>query len=484
MVTEKIKNTLYWKIAGVFFIILAILAITYFLITINTSKKYFDETTQQLNRNVAEHMLKEVSPFKNGVVDEEALGKIMHSMMAVNPNLEVYVLNPQGRILSFVVLDKDVKLNYVSIAPIKEFLAGEAKGIIYGDQPRLPGEETIFSAAEIIENNRLLGYVYLTLNSEKNQKITDTLQGSYMLKIGIKYFTISFIAAVLISLMLLWVLIKNLTKIIVMTKEFQEGALDSRIDVVGNNEIARMSVAINNMADTIVSNIERLKEVDHLRRELIANISHDLRTPVSIIQGYAETLVIKSDLITKEKQDEYLSIIIKTSEKLKVLMADLFELSKLEAKQIKPQKQQFQIFDLLQDMSKGFKLLANENDIKLNTFYDQNLPMVYADLAMMERVIQNLVENAIRYTPEQGEINVFLKRRNEKVEISITNTGNGIANDDIPKIFNRYYKSNNHKNNNSTGLGLAIVKNILVLHDTDIQVKSEQDKLTTFSFVL
>lgn len=482
---NTLKNTLYWKISLLFVLILTILSITYFLFTVQTSRKYFDETTQQLNRGVAEHMLLEVQPFIDGKVNEEAIGKIMHSMMAVNPKIEVYILNPEGEILSFVVLDKEVKLKYVEMEPIKRFVSNlENEGIIYGNNPRLPGQETIFSAAEVKENGVLLGYIYLTLNSEQSLKISETLFSSYMLKMGVRYFALTLIAALLISLMLLWILIKNLNKIMIMIKSFKNGELQSRINVKGSGELAKMSTSINQMADTIVANIDQLKEVDTLRRELIANISHDLRTPVSVIQGYAETLVIKDDVLTKEKKSEYLEIIIKTSEKLKTLMADLFELSKLEAKQVTPKKEQFSIFDLLQDMSNSFRLLALEKKIELNTNYQIDLPVVYADLQLIERVIQNLVLNAINYTPNEGKIEINCSKKINGVQISISNTGKGIKEEDLPKIFNRYFKTEHSSTNAGTGLGLAIVKNILDLHNSDIEVQSETDKLTTFTFSL
>ena len=118
----RIKESLFWKISLLFFLILLLLGVSYTVITITMAKRYSDETTQRLNADVAAQMLLEVNPFVNGKVNEEALGKIMHSMMAVNPNLEVYLLDPQGKILSFVVLDKKVKLQYVSIEPIQTFL--------------------------------------------------------------------------------------------------------------------------------------------------------------------------------------------------------------------------------------------------------------------------------------------------------------------------------------------------------------------------
>ncbi len=479
---NKFTNTLYWKISGLFVFILAILATIYFVVFIQISRKYFDETTQKLNKNVAAQMLLEVNPFKDGKINEESLGKIMHSMMAVNPNLEVYILDPTGNILSFVVLDKKVKLTSVDINPIKKFIKNGV--LTYGDNPRVKGGSVIFSASEVKEKNLLVGYIYMTLNSERNSTISASLQNSYMLSLTSKYFFITLLSAILISLLLLWILIKRLSKIIEMIKKFKEGDTSARIKNIGKGELSSMALVINNMADTIVKNIQGLKEVDSLRRELIANISHDLRTPVSVIHGYAETLVIKADTIDKFTQQEYLNTIIKTSEKLKILMADLFELSKLEARQINPKPQAFFLFDILEELSNKFKLLSKEKQLTFYEEYSKDAPLVYADVAMMERVLQNLVENAIKYTPENGEVSLIIRQIQNNLEVIVANTGPGIPENEISKIFSRYYKTDNGKSNNGTGLGLAIVKNILDIHNIPIQVNSTVNKHTTFSFCL
>ena len=142
----SIRNSLFWRISLVFLILLILIGLSYVFITAYSAQKYFSETTQKLNANVAEHMLHEVSPFVEGEVNKTALDKIMHSMMAVNPALEVYLLDNEGEILSYVVLHKKVKLRYVSLAPIKEFIACKGQKFILGDDPRNPGKKnSIFS---------------------------------------------------------------------------------------------------------------------------------------------------------------------------------------------------------------------------------------------------------------------------------------------------------------------------------------------------
>jgi signal transduction histidine kinase len=480
----RVKDSLFWKISILFFLILVLLGISYTVITISMAKRYSEETTQKLNANVASHMLQEVSPFVDGKVNEEALGKIMHSMMAVNPSLEVYLLDPQGKILSFVVLNKKVKLQYISIEPIAAFLQDKGETLIYGDDPRNPGKSTIFSATAVYEKGKHLGYVYLILASEESENIAISLQESYLLKIGVQSFILTLVAAFVIGMLILWLLMKSLRDIIDTVKKFSDGDLKSRIPIHSKGELARLSVTVNKMADTILQNMEELKEVDKLRRDLIANISHDIRTPISIIHGYVETLIMKHDSLDALKKQEYLKTIIKSTERLKRLMTDLFELSKLESRQVKPKMEPFFMFDLLQDIGRKYKLLAQEKNIDLETELPSKMPVVCADIALIERVLQNLIDNALNYTPENGKVKIKMEEVSKQVHVSVINTGPGIASEELPKIFDRYYKVENTKTSRGTGLGLAIVKNILEIHKADIQVESENQGKTIFSFNL
>ena len=142
------------------------------------------------------------------------------------------------------------------------------------------------------------------------------------------------------------------------------------------------------------------------------------------------------------------------------------------------------MFDLLQDMSSKYKLLALERNIELQTEMPTKMPVVCADIALIERVLQNLIDNALNYTPENGKVKIKMEETSKEVRVSVMNTGPGIASEDLSKIFNRYYKVENNRSKRGTGLGLAIVKNILEIHQTDIRVESENQGNTIFSFNL
>ena len=481
-------KSLFWRISLVFTLVMMVVGFAYIMITTVASKNYFLETTQKLNASVAEYLVKEAPPFKNGKVNEEALGVIMHSMMAVNPSIEVFLLDPEGEILSFVVLDSKVKLKRVDVKPVKEFIASGGSSFILGDDPRANGYQTIFSATEVIEDGRLLGYVYITLASEKFDEVAAGLLGSYWLKLTLNSFLITMVISLIISLLLTALLTKNLREIVKTVGKFKDGDLQVRIpEMKTNSELSLLASTFNQMADNILHNMEELKKVDSLRRELIANVSHDLRNPLAVINGYVETMMIKGDQITESEREQYLKIISDSSERLTKLVADLFELSKLESGQMQLKLEPFRIQELLFDACLKFELLAKAKKIDLVADISPSLPVVEADLYLLDRVIQNLIDNAVKYAPENGQIilKAFYCPTTYKVCVSIKNTGSGIPQKDLASLFERYYMVDRDKKGiEGAGLGLAIVKKILEVHDSNIQVFSDSSTFTEFVFEL
>jgi len=486
---EKLNmKSFYWRMVLAISATLMLLAIAYILVSVRASKNYFMETTQKLNAKVAEYLVEEVNPFEDGKVNEASLSIIMHSMMAVNPGIEVFLLSPDGDILSFVVLKSKILLKSVELEPINKFIDSKGETLVLGDDPRSPGTKTIFSATKVIENGQIKGYVYITLGSEKFQKISGALLGKYWLNLTGWPFLITLLVSLIIAMIVSGLLTKNIREIVNTVQRFKDGDLEARVPPINTqSEIKGLADTFNQMADNMVSNIEKLKNVDLLRRELIANVSHDLRNPIAIVNGYIETLIIRGDQVTPEEQKKYLAIINESVDKLAKLVSDLFDLSKLETGQMPIKIEPFKIQELLNDASIKYKVLAESKKISLIAEISPTIPVVQADLYLMDRVIQNLIDNAVKYSPENGSILLtgYFCQERKKVCVSVKNSGNGIPQDSLDSIFDRYYKVDKEKNRiEGAGLGLAIVRKILEAHHTTIVVHSDSKSFTEFVFEL
>ncbi len=485
---KKILNppVFFWKIFLVMLSLTLVVGLIYIVITANLAEKYFQERNQVLNASIAVNIIKEVKPFIDGELSESATDEIMHHMMAINPSIEVYILDPEGNILNYVAPYKRVKLEKVGLEPVQEFISTSGKKYITGDDPRNPGESKVFSAAPIMDENKIQGYVYVVLASEEFESAAAMVRSSYIFKLGGRAMLITLLAALILGALVIRLITRRLDRLIRTVKKFQEGEMSARIETNGAGAVQELAIAFNEMADSIVGNIENLKSMETLRRELVGNVSHDLRTPLAVIHGYVETLMIKQKSLNEDEREKYLKIILASTEKLRKLVNELFELSKLEARQVKPNREPFFIEELIQDICKKFELLAHEKSIQLKAETTSRQSLVYGDVGMIERVLQNLIDNALKFTPEGGVIRVEVDNEDDNVVIKVSDTGQGIPEDQIPYIFDRYHIGDKRisLDQNNTGLGLAIVKKILEIHNSTIELKSRLDRGTTFSFQL
>ena len=227
---------------------------------------------------------------------------------------------------------------------------------------------------------------------------------------------------------------------------------------------------------------KQITQLDTFRKEMIANISHDLRTPMASILGYSEILVNKKSQLSDNEQIKYLNVITSEAKKLNNMVSELFDLSKLEAGEIKLDKEKFNITELAQDILYKYSLAAKEKNVRLLTEFQENLPLVEADIRWLDRVMQNLMDNALKFVNENGLVQFTIFTEQNLLHFKVCNTGETIDPEHIPFIFDRYFKANTTRKD-STGLGLAIVKKIIDLHEGKIKCEC-QEGLTTFRFSL
>ncbi|MBT1705639.1 sensor histidine kinase [Chryseosolibacter indicus] len=478
-------NLLFWKIAGVFTTLLIILGIAFVLIASRFSKTYYTTAHQQLYGDLARHLATFTHPFKNGKPDTSVTHDIIHATMVANPSVEVYLLDTAGCIIDYVVPDTTVQAHHVNMLAVKKWLAIRDGVYPLGDNPKQPGEPSIFSVAPVLENNLLVGYVYAVLSSEKQREILSTLNDDFYSRLSTTIFFVALLAAFVVGIVTFFLITDSICTIAGTVRRFKEGDHSARIEGYGKGNLGVLTSTFNEMADVIVDNIEKITATDKFRQELIANVSHDLRTPLSIMRGYVETLMMKKDALSPVERDKYLAVVHDGTKKLSGLVDQLFQYAKLEANVITPQKEPFRLDELVSDILIAYQLKANERSIDLRLETSNNLKPVFADIALTERVFQNLLDNAFKFTPDYGNITIRLIQSATTVRIEVADTGIGIALEDQSYIFERYKQlDKNQTMKKGMGIGLAIVKKILELHQCVIEVSSEPGNGTVFLFVL
>jgi len=477
-------NLLFWKISGVFASLLIILGIVFVMIASHFSKSYYMTAHQQLYGGIAQHLATFTQPIKNGKPDTTVTHDIIHSTMVANPSVEVYLLDTLGNITDYVVPEATVHMNKVDVAKVKGWLAaGTDKPL--GDNPKRPGEASIFSVAPVLEHGQKVGYVYAVLASETQKHILASLTDNLNFRLAAYIFFAALLGAFVVGLLTFFLITDSVCSIAGVVKRFKDGDHSARVNGYAKGNLGVLTSTFNDMADVIVGNIEKITATDRLRQELIANVSHDLRTPLSIMQGYVETLMIKNDTLSGPEKERYLSIVHEGTRKLSGLVDQLFQYSKLEANVVSVQRETFPLGELVSDILSSYQLKADERNIRLSLEAPPALPLVFADIALTERVFQNLLDNAFKFTPDGGRITVHLADTGTGVRIRVSDTGVGIAKAYQEQIFERYKQAELYPSGQKgTGLGLAIVRKILELHQTTIEVVSDSGKGAAFEFVL
>jgi two-component system, OmpR family, sensor kinase len=481
------------------------------------------ESAQRMNLGLAKYVVDHQPNELIGIAgkpDRGLMKDIAQHVMMINPAVEVYLLDTQGRVVAHALegaQDKAPLSGQVNLDQIHALLnAGDTTSAalqlpILGDDPRRPGQKNIVSVSPINAGGVNQGYLYIVLQSQALQALTSNLQSSHAIKelaLGTLLATLIAVIVMMIALRKLTLPLRNLT---LQMRAFRSDALGIP-DQPSEDEIKVLSSAISAMQTRITQQFKRLEESDQHRRELISNISHDLRTPLSNIQGYVETVLVRGEQLDAQGRAQHLRTALKHITLLGKRVGDLFELSKLDAGQVQPKHEVFCLAELLQDIVQNYQLAAQGRHVKLSLAAGSyTKTRVYADIALIERVLQNLIDNALRYTPSGGEVSLQLNARDANIEVSVVDTGQGIAREHLPHIFERYWHASGHAGGHvighvighvsahtsghmiedenvqaaqSSGLGLAIVKKILDLHGSVARVHSELKRGTSIQFEL
>ncbi len=484
---KTLLNSFYAKLSVVFLLLLLVLGAAQILISVRSSIRFMNEADQKLNLPLARNMAAELSPFLKDSLALPAIEDKIHYMMVMNPKVEIYLLNGQGKILAFFAdPKKKVRKEFVDTEPIQRFISSSPQELILGDDPKQPGSRKPFSVAPLTIGRNLDGFIYIILGSEQYETAAGMVRDSFIIRTMIIGLILTIVFTGIAGLILFFVLTRRLKAMTLVMQEFEKGEMDRRIPVSTHDEIGRLSYSFNTMADTIVNNMEELKRTDNLRRELIANVSHDLRSPLASIRGYLETVLMKEKTLSVKERSDYLNIILNNTVMLGHLVEELFELSKLDARQIQPRAESFSMAELVQDVVLKFQPQAENAGVHLDSVMPSQPVMVNADIGLIERALSNLIENALKFTHARGTVKVVISGSNKGIRTTISDSGPGIPGDELPHVFERFYRGDRSRARKpgGTGLGLAIARKILELHNSDIMVESQVNVGTRFYFDL
>lgn len=448
---------------------------------------YHQEVQQQFYVGIAERFVALAGWTSSGWFDSDAFARLTKA----NLQYHIFILDGEGRILSHYPESATLSFSRISMQPIQRFLQPNSSFPILGDDPTERHEQQIFSAARLESENRPERYLYVIVHSEEHGEFAKGLRLSYVTREGAWLVIASLLLALGGGLLSLHFIVRPLKQLALTMEDFRgahfKGDLtSSRRPAVSGDEIDVLTAAFYRMAGQMQVQMRELEQSDASRREFIANVSHDLRTPLASIQGYLDTLQLKDSELSQQERLQYLQIALRQAKSLGQLISALFYLAKLDLGQAALQLEPFRSEEVMQDVVQKFALQANSKNIRLLMQGNDRLPSVRADLGLVERALSNLIDNALRHTPQDGTVQIRLQHLNKKVWVSVTDSGPGIAESDLSQIFERFYRGNgaHEESSASAGLGLAIVRRILEIHGEVVEAVNMPTGGAQFRFSL
>lgn len=451
------------------------------------SNLYFQEVNQTLNASLSMYVVERLTLIEDGTVNQDALHKLADQAMTVNPSVEVYLLDPDGRIVAHGMPEDTILHQQVPLAPINALLDGETQRPLLGLDPR-SNTPKAFSASPIRHGDTLQGYLYVILGGRLFDEVQASFFGTFIGRMAATSLLAVLVLGGVAGMYALRRTTRPLESLQLALSRYTSSGFvdDGAIHAVPENttEVRELKEQVTRLTATLRKQFEEVATHDRLRRELLANVSHDLRTPLASMQGYLETLLIKETQLSAGERRRYIEIAHQNANRLNRMVGHLFELAKLESAAVQVERESFCVAELLNDVIQEFELHARRRGIALKLIGAEAHAEIQAvaDISLMQRVFENLLSNALRHTPEGGSIEIELRPRAERIAVEVKDNGSGIEPHLLPNIFDRY--ASGDAGSESTGLGLAIVKRILELHNSEIQVTSKLQEGTSFTFEL
>ena len=326
------------------------------------------------------------------------------------------------------------------------------------------------AAVTIVKGDRVLGYVFV---SAPANVFAQTIRSN------LRIYLYSVLGALLLSLAFVWIMterfVRPLRQMAAASHSFAQGDFSARVKVRGKDEVAQLGEALNNMAISLSS-------VEMMRRSFIANVSHELKTPMTSIAGFIDGML--DGTIPPEKQDQYMKIVSDEVKRLSRLVHAMLNLSRIDSGELKMNCVKMDLTEMVGTVLVASEQRIEQKGLSITGLEDCERQEIHGDYDLMNQVLYNLLDNAIKFTNDGGNIHIRLCREQDRVCVSIRNSGDGIPPEEMPRIFERFYKSDRSRglDKNGVGLGLYIVNTVVRLHGGEISVCSKQGEFTEFAF--
>jgi signal transduction histidine kinase len=472
-------RTLSTRLTLVLGVLLALMSVVCVIVTVHAMNRHMQAVDQALHRQLAGEVLRAHLPEIRASLATGQEMPVFRQLMTINPNAEFYLLDAGGRVMSHIVPEGRKVMERVAVAPIVQLLSGMPLPIL-GEDPREPRSRRVFSAAAVEYDGIGAGYVYVVLGGDAYRSAAGLFEASHIVRLALTSLVVASLAAFIAGAVAFRMLSGRLARLAAAMHAFDAAGFrnaptlrEARAD---GDDIDDLSRVYSAMAGRIAAQFAELQRADGSRRELLTHISHDLRTPLATMQAYLETMALKADSLDAPTRASYLAAALTFSRRLDRLTADLFELATLDLHEAPFRPERFALAELVQDIGQRFGLQAKAKGVVIDVSAAAPGPVIEADIGLIERLLANLIDNAIKFTPSGGRITLVVDETAGGSRVLVEDTGIGIPIEAIERVFDQFYRASGPANGvEGTGLGLAIAKRIVELHGGQISAERRAD---------
>ncbi|MDV6318267.1 HAMP domain-containing sensor histidine kinase [Chromohalobacter sp. HP20-39] len=480
---RKIYLSLFARIVVVYLISLIALSATTALVAVDQFDQLGREWQQRTQIDMAHRLTRVLQGALDGGVDSPQAKEAVARVMTINPALSLYVLDSEGVVVGAYSDDQCGLGQTIDRGAINELLSTMPMLPVYASMP-CRGDEGVFSVAAITYGQeKLPGYLFVRLEANTDVSMANIWQTSSIFRTLLIVGCVALSLTLAVGLALFALLTRRFSRLTRTVQRFSEGDYRQRSSESTDDEIGRLGIAFNNMAATIEAQLEALQETDRQRRELVANLSHEFRTPLTALQGYAKQL---SRTSLNDDAREGLDAIHSNVGRLTRLAEQLSQMSRSNLADRPLCLETFSFAELANDILGKFRPRAVENGIDLGVENHVGMAAVLADVELIDHALTNLVDNAISATNRGGTVTIrMLEFDASTLKVGVRDTGIGIPAEEIPLVSQRFYRTAGGRDRGAgTGLGLAIVFEVLKRHDSRLILESRQGKGTCAWFTL
>ncbi|MEZ5657195.1 MAG: HAMP domain-containing sensor histidine kinase [Burkholderiaceae bacterium] len=423
-----------------------------------------------------------------------AFGENLRQYTLYDPSVGLYLVDTNGRVLASSGENRLFWSSYrVDLAPVRAALTSDAGDPVFGDDPDLIGSKCVVAARPLVVGGERRGWLYVVARNADTDTQPLRVLKNYAIAGAIKFSLITLAVGAMLTMAVIAMFTRPLVALTRVAERIKRAgfadAFEISTDAIPhcsrNDEVGRLGRAFRDMLDRLRAEMERVTQVDTMRREMVASVSHDLRTPLTALTAQLETIRLKGEALDLEQKTHLNERALQNARHLKELIDALAEVARLDNPEFKAEREPMSLGELADDVVLRFSTRAEAANIQLRLDYPDGLPLAPIDAGLIERALSNLIDNALRVTPPGGEVTVLVKPDAADIRVEVIDTGPGIAAEEQQRVFDAFYQASKHRaTRGSSGLGLAIVRRVAELHGGQAGLKSAPGRGSTFFIML